>query len=199
MIMTGTRMTAKTTYDPDNDPYFQWLCKKVGIPSRRPYLKLAMELHGLIFRPGNAIETDANRANDGLQLRVEFMERYGAKGSSDNRGPCTMLEFLIGLARRMDFLMGDEENHLHTGYYFWRMIDNLRLYKLSDDRFDELNGEFFVQEAVDRVLFRTYETDGNGGLFPLRHSKKDQRKVEIWYQMQEWLLESGDVEANFLE
>ena len=196
MITTGKRMTARNTYEADNDPYFQWLCKKVGIPFRRQYIRLAEELHTMIFLPGSTIETDANRANDGLKLRVDFMERYGAKGSSSNRGPCSMLEFLIGLSGRMAFIMGEEGNPLHTSYYFWWMIENLRLTKLSDDRFDELNGEFFVQEAVDRVLYRTYEADGSGGLFPLKHSEKDQRTVEIWYQMQEWLLESGDVEVE---
>lgn len=196
MNMMDTRMTRTSTYEAECDPYFQWLCKKVGIPARKEYRKLAAELHELIFRPGNAIETDANRANDGLQLRVEFMGRYGAKGSSSNRGPCTMLEFLIGLARRMAFIMGSEENDLHTAHYFWAMIFNLRLGKLDDDRFDDLNGEFFTQEAVDRVLYRTYEADGSGGLFPLRNCRTDQRKVEIWYQMQNWLLESGDVEME---
>ena len=196
MITTETRMTPKNTYEADNDPYFQWLCKKVGIPAKRKYERLAKELHMLIFKPGSAIETDANRANDGLQLRVEFMERYGARGSSSNRGPCTMLEFLIGLAGRMAFIMGEEGNPLHTCYYFWQMIENLRLMKLSDDWFEEGHGDFFVQEAVDRVLYRTYDRDGRGGLFPLREPKNDQRTVEIWYQMQEWLLESGDVEVE---
>jgi hypothetical protein len=107
-----------------------------------------------------------------------------------------MLEFLIGLAGRMAFIMGEEGNPLHTGYYFWQMIENLRLGKLSDDRFDELNGSFFTQEAVDRVLYRTYDRNGRGGLFPLKNPEKDQRGVEIWYQMQEWLLESGDVEVE---
>ena len=195
MITTGM-MTPRTIYEAETDPYFQWLCKRVGIPARKKYEKLAAELHRTIFRPGNAIETDANRANDGLQLRVDFMERYGAHGSSDNRGPCTMFEFLIGLARRMAFIMGEENNPLHTSYYFWRMIENLRLKKLDDGRYDELNGDFFVREAVDRVLYRTYDADGNGGLFPLREAENDQRKVEIWYQMQQWLLESGDVEVE---
>lgn len=188
----NTTERMKTT----NDPYFQWLCKKVKIPEKRPYLRMAEELHRLIFKPGDAIDTDKNRANDGLQLRVGFMERYGPMGSSGNRGPCTMLEFLIGLAGRMAYIMGEEGNDLHTGHYFWSMIGNLRLTKLTDDRYDELNGDFFVQEAVDRVLFRTYEWDGSGGLFPLKRCRHDQRKTEIWYQMQNWLLESGDVELE---
>ena len=179
-----------------NDPYFQWLCRRVGIPERKKYLRMAEELHCLIFRPGDTIDTDKNRANDGLQLRVEFMERYGLIGSSANRGPCTMFEFLIGLAKRMSYVMGTDKNDLHTAHYFWAMIENLRLGKLTDDRYEELNGEFFVNEAVERVLFRNYEWDGSGGLFPLKHCRHDQRKTEIWYQMQNWLLESGDVELE---
>lgn len=182
--------------DPLNDPYFQWLCMRVGIPNEHPCLKMAAELHSLIFLPQEAIETDRNRANDGLQLRVEFIERYGIQGSSGNRGPCTMLEFLIGLSRRMSFVMGTDENDLHTKHYFWKLIENLRLGKLDDERWDILNGEFYVGEAVDRVLFRNYEWDGSGGLFPLKKCRHDQRKVEIWYQMQSWLLESGDVELE---
>lgn len=192
-------MTEKTAYhifDRDTDPYFQWLCKRAGIPRKHKYLRVAGELHGLLFRPGNAIETDANRANDGLQQRVIFMERYGPQGSSSSRGPCTMLEFLIGLSQRMSFIMGTEDNDLHTEFYFCRLLENLRLGKLTDDRYDELNGDFFVQEAVDRVLFRTYERDGSGGLFPLKRAFEDQRKVEIWYQMQQFLQESDDFLAE---
>ena len=194
MIMTETRMTARTTYEAESDPYFQWLCRMIDIPARKPYLKLAKELHGLIFLPQSAVETDANRANDGLQLRVDFMERYGARGSSANRGPCTMLEFLIGLAKRMEFIMDEEGNQLNTSHYFWQMIKNLRLIRMDDERFDSGNGEFFVQEAVDRVLFRTYEKDGSGGLFPLRHPNGDQRTVEIWYQMNQGLVEFSEFE-----
>ena len=179
------------------DPYFQWMCKRVGIsPDKKPYFRMAEELHRLIFQPGDAIETDKNRATDGLQLRVDFMERYGAQGSSTNRGPCTMLEFLIGLAYRMSFIMGTNENDLHTAHYFWEMINNLRLSKLDDDRYDELHGDFYVADAVDRVLYRNYDWDGKGGLFPLKRCLHDQRKIEIWYQMQSWLLESGDVEME---
>lgn len=189
-------MTEMTTSRALNDPYFQWLCMLIGVPTTRPYLRLAEELHSQVFKPGNDIETDSNRANDGLQLRVQFMMRYGAMGSSDNRGHCTMLEFLIAVAQRMSYVMGTDDNDLHTAHYFWCLIDNLRLSKLNDERYDALNGDFFVEEAVSRLTYRTYDWDGEGGLFPLKHCVHDQRKVEIWYQMQSWLLESGDVEVE---
>lgn len=196
-MMTRSPVTNETGFAQDRgDPYFQWLCKRVGIPRRMQYFRLAWELHRLIFRPGDTIETDKNRANDGLQLRVIFMQRYSASGSAVNRGPCTMLEFLIGLAGRMSYVMGADDNDLHTRHYFWKMIENLRLIKFSDERYEELNGDFFVSEATDRLLFRTYDSNGDGGLFPLKHPSKDQREVEIWYQMQSWLLESGDVQME---
>lgn len=181
MIMT-TRMM-----NPANDPYFQWLCKKVGVTERKPYRKMMELLHELIFRPTN--EMDGNRANDGLMLRVEFMQRYGEYGSATNRGACTILEFLIGLAKRMSFLMGEEGQPSKTEYYFWCLIRNLRLIKLDDEKYDDMNGEFFIEEAIQRVMDRTYDSNGDGGLFPLHSMDYDQRNADIWYQMQAWLNE----------
>ena len=177
-------MTTRT-----NDPYFEWLCKKVKVGAQygRSYTRLALELHSYKFDTRNLLPMDVNRAYDGLQLRVRFMERYGEVGSSTNRGPCTMLEFLVAIAGRMSFLMGNENQESKRPEYFWAMIRNVGLLKLTDERFDELNGDFFVFEAVDRVLERRYEANGLGGLFPLVHHLADQRDVEIWYQMQAWL------------
>ena len=183
-------MTDTTTRT--NDPYFEWLCRKVGIGAQygKPYVRLLSELHSYKFDTRALPELDVNRAYDGLGLRVIFMEKYGEVGSSTNRGACTMLEFLVALAGRMSFLMGDESQESLRPRYFYCMIRNLRLLKLTDERFDELNGEFFVLDAVQRVLERRYDADGDGGLFPLRHCvHEDMRTVEIWYQMQKWLSE----------
>lgn len=152
-------------------------------------MEMMRHLHELIFKPTARNEMDENRAMDGLQLRVQYMERYGEGGSSTNRGPCTMLEFLVGLAKRMSFLMGEENQPSKTQEYFWHLIKNLRLIKYDDERYSELNGEFFVDEAVQRVLDRTYDANGNGGLFPTRTVMADQRSMDIWMQMQAWLNE----------
>ena len=37
---------------------------------------------------------------------------------------------------------------------------------------------------------RRYKRSGEGGLFPLKNAAKDQRKVEIWYQLSSYLLEN---------
>ena len=135
---------------------------------------------------------DANRGNDGLQLRVDFQNEHGAWGSSTNRGPCSYLELLVGLAKRMSFLMHGEE-HSHTEFYFWHLIGNLGLIKCTDDRWHNMNGEFFVDDAIYRINERCFCAGGEGGLFPLRNPERDQRGVEIWYQMQAWLMENSDV------
>ena len=182
-----------------DDPYFDWLCRKVRIaPNRMGYLKLAYTLHhDFVFRCGR-IMMDKNRATDGLQLRVDFMTEYGPLGSSENRGPCTMLEFLIGLARRMSFLMGSEENPHRTAHYFWAMIENLGIRRLTDDQWDYCHGDFRVEDAVNRVLDRTYERNGRGGLFPLDILRPDDdaREMEIWYQMQLWLNEHSEISLD---
>lgn len=179
-----------------DDPYFDWLCRKVRIaPNRMGYLNMARSLHyNYIFRPGR-ITMDKNRATDGLQLRVDFMTEHGPFGSAVNRGPCTMFEFLIALARRMSFLMGSEENPHRTAHYFWAMIGNIGIRDLSDDRWEYRHGEFRVEDAVNRITDRTYETNGEGGLFPLKHLRfgDDVRNMEVWYQMQLWLGENSEI------
>lgn len=177
-----------------NDPYFDWLSIIIGLNknySRRNYIQLVTTLHATEYNP--LLPLDNNRGIDGLQLRVEFMNEHGAWGSATNRGPCSFLEFLVGVSRRMSFLMYGEGNHTGTEFYFWKLIDNLGLTKCTDDRWEYINGEFFVEDAIWRVNQRQYSYDGSGGLFPLRNPKEDQKNVEVWYQMNQWLIEQSDV------
>ena len=46
-----------------------------------------------------------------------------------------------------------------------------------------------VEEILNRVVWRTNESDGTGGLFPLSRPYLDQRDVEIWSQLNAFLLE----------
>jgi hypothetical protein len=89
--------------------------------------------------------------------------------------------------------MYGEGDKTYAEYYFWKLIENLGLSKCTDDKWYTINGDFFVEDAVYRVNDRLIGADGSGGLFPLRQPSRDQRGVEIWYQMQAWLLENTDV------
>lgn len=178
-----------------DDPYFDWLCMKIGVNPNNPkrnYGKMIRMLHGINYYP--MLVMDENRANAGIQLRVDFMQRHGQYGSSTNRGPCTLLEFMIGLASSMNFLMGGEDNPHHTEWYFWRMMRNLGLRKFTDDYWESCNGEMYVEDAADRIINRQFLPNGEGGLFPLMGNHGDQRMTEVWQQMQYWLGENSDID-----
>lgn len=178
------------------DLYFDWLYRKIGSSTSRKYRKLAAELHSIKFIPSYGVDMDRNRAIDGLNLRVDFMTEYGPYGSSTNRGACTMLEFLVGITKRMAFLMGSDDHPAFMGRYFLKLIKNLGLDKLEDDVYDILNGDFHTEDACYRFMNRLYDSDGKGGLFPLKHTHDDQRYVEIWYQMQAWMMENAILEMG---
>ena len=107
-----------------------------------------------------------------------------------------MLEFFIALAKRMSFLMNGNDSKHHSEYYFWSMMRNLGLTKLTDDNWHYLNGDFFIEDAIYRIQERLFEQNGNGGIFPLKHANGDQRCTEIWYQMQAWLSENCEIDLG---
>lgn len=165
------------------------------IIKNRNYFELARALHMYEFRA--KLPADKNRGMDGMQLRVEFMQRHGEYGSATNRGGCTILELLVAIARRMSFLMHGNSSDHRTAYYFWVLIRNLGLEKLTDENWYSSSGDFFVEDAVWRITDRQYDRNGKGGLFPLKHPMEDQRGVEIWYQMHAWLGENSDIDLDF--
>ena len=93
---------------------------------------------------------------------------------------------IAGLALRCEEnIMDDPQYGDRTGQWFWGMISNLGLGSMTDDRYDRA----YVDFVIDRFLNREYEPNGRGGLFTVEKSKKDLRRVEIWYQMC-WYLDS---------
>lgn len=171
---------------PLDELYFTWLYRQVAVeedrdPSRS-YLKLLRKLFTkeFIWIVGN----DDNRGEDGRDLRSEFLEEEHISDVDPNWAHlrCSMLELLIGLARRLSFHAEGEANS-----WFWTLIENLELERFNDnvrlpnDRVDQI---------LDRVIWRRYQPDGIGGLFPLYNwDGTDQTKVELWYQMHMYILE----------
>lgn len=134
------------------------------------------------------IPNDDNRIYDGLDLRQEFVDE---EEGGDLTGieawfsePCSFLEMVIALGRRMAFEAGQEPD-----YWFWTMMENLGFRIYVDDQWDG-QVEMLVSDIVNGVVNRTYRADGSEGLFPLRHPGHDQRGVELWYQQSQWLLEN---------
>ena len=174
--------------------YFKWLCGIVGSRQRvRDYGILLLTLHHTDFI--SYVDHDENRAYDGMELRDEFLEEVGRVdwGGLDMDAPCSLLEMMIGLARRMDFETSDPyEDDLgydRTAFWFWEMIDNLGLSEIDDETYAEEWCHDYVETVLQTLVERRYSYDGEGGLFPLSCAGEDQRDIEIWYQMSAYLAE----------
>lgn len=171
--------------------YYEWLCEIVRANTfERSYWLLIKTLHKKPFFW--SVPNDDNRAEDGKKLREDFIRETGSKPFLKEflDEPCTMLEMLIGLAKRMEELTADVEEGDRTVEWFWTILQNCGLGGFTDEAYEDLGGVAMVHYILDKVLGRTYKRNGDGGLFPLKYSKKDQRKVEIWYQMCEYIIEN---------
>lgn len=131
------------------------------------------------------VPNDDNRAEDGRALRSEWATQTGVEPDPEwlSLG-CSFLEMLIGLSRRLNFETDGGAHGVEN--WFWHLINNLGLTGYHDR--SNFKSED-VEDITSAVIWRTYDRYGNGGLFPLRRSRKDQRQIEIWYQLSEYLLQ----------
>lgn len=169
---------------PLDELYLNWLYECIDDPSitnpSRTYWNLAHHLYTKEYVW--LIPNDDNRLEDGRFLREEFCEDLRL----DDIDPdwmnleCSMLEMLIALSRRLSF-QGEGESR----DWFWHLIDNLDIRIADNKRFPKSR----VEQILDTVIWRTYDYDGMGGLFPLRFPRQDQREVELWDQLNAYLLE----------
>ena len=169
---------------PLESEYFEWLCAKVmrvEVPTPSiTHWYLLRELHNTEFIWVEAM--DENRADDGIELRTEFLGQVGLEADpSWLRLGCSVLEMLIAFSRRAAFQTGRSGKN-----WFWDMIENLGLKKFNDATPDTFMD---IPNTLERFLWRTYEPDGTGGLFPLKNTIHDQRKVEIWHQFCDYLVD----------
>lgn len=165
--------------------YFNWLCGIVGVDYDSHSFSFCIEtLYELPFY--SILGRDEDRGADGLELREEYAEE--TRLWADKTRPCSVLEMMIGLSRRMhDILEGTAEYEDRD--YFWMLMENLTLTSCNDEEWDELNFERDVRDIVYILLERKYRRSGRGGLFPMKDTCRDQRRKEIWYQMHEWIQE----------
>lgn len=161
--------------------YFEWLCRQISDPSNSKTRRLLHILHQTEFVW--LVSGDDNRAEDGTDLRSEFLDELDLSKSNlrSFEGGCSVLELLIAFSRIAYFETDDSEES-----WFWRMIQNLSS-SVSIDLLELSSND--VVAVLERFIWRNYDRKGNGGLFPMRRTRNDQRKIEIWYQFSEYLLE----------
>ena len=169
--------------------YFEWLLDKVRYKFVRTD-DYRLLLSYLFYREFTwLIPFDSNRAENGIGLRYEFETEHGFCGRNVDE-PCSVLEMLIALARdweheiTYDFHKGDR-----SAKWFWTMIDNLGLLNYPDFEFNE----YEIEEIIDVWLTRKFSKSGEGSIFPVKNWGSDQKQLEIWLQLQNYVLENCEI------
>lgn len=169
--------------EPLDDAYFRWLCAKVLPRHSDNYYGLLLCLHKTEFVW--VVHGDHNRAEEGVELRVHFLRETQNPGEPGwFELPASVLEVLIAFAMRANFQL----DTMSVSDWFWLMMRNLGLEdfrRIDRERVDE------IRKVLDTFIWRTYGSNGFGGLFPLREPPRDQRKVEIWYQFCDYVADQG--------
>ena len=163
--------------------YYEWLISRIEIGSNKKYYALFEIMHNTEFVW--FVPNDDNRIGDALQIRNDFFRTVHNRKYEDGDLSLewvSVLEVLIALSLRVAFTAGGE-----TPRWAWRLIKNLGLNKMSDNvsgvKLDK------IKTILEDLIWRNYDRTGRGGFFPLKQTLNDQTKVEIWYQMQEYVME----------
>lgn len=177
------------TGEPLDEVYFNWLYRQVapvGLKNpRRTYWRL---LHQLYTKPfAWFVPNDDNRMADGKDLRAEFLGEANISEPDEEwmALDCSVLEMLVAFSRRVAYIDLEEQP---ASVWFWRFLENIDLRSYVDAKPRD-DGE--IDAILNRLIWRNYEENGEGGLFPLSHPEEDQRKVELWYQANAYLIERG--------
>lgn len=171
--------------------YYDWLYDGVTESMSNNYSQLIAALWDKEFY--SILANDDNRGEDGLNLRYFYITEEAnlpdaALDELIDLGPCRCLEMIIALARRME---GELYGSVYDKYWddlFWELIENLGMIDFHNGRFYNSDSVHVVDNILARWLERGYGRDGVGGLFPISRPIHSQAKLEVWYQMMDYLL-----------
>lgn len=164
--------------------YYQWLtewAKTLCSPYGGPYDEL---MHDLYICPFEAyVAGDENRIEDVYRLHELFASENSIPKNEVDRAvsnlPVSLLEVMLAMAYRCENdIMGDGETDRLSAWFF-DMLCCAELDDMTDDNYDPV----YVEFVLERIIGRTYEKNGRGGLFIVNRPTRDLRKTELWYQM----------------
>lgn len=131
------------------------------------------------------VDRDENRASDGRNLRYDFLDDMGYQSNLEWLSmDASIFEMLVALANSASF-----QTDTPSRRWFWTFLRNVGLGDLTDDIYDDNARDHFTY-IIETVMHRRYDPSGLGGFFPLRNPERDQRDVELWYQLSAYLIEN---------
>ena len=130
--------------------YYDWLIGHVYDEDSNKYDKLLCFLFEEEFV--YTLKMDVNRAADGEDLRYRFSKESSytfpeIRLAMDR--PCSWLEMLVALSLRCEeSIMEDDAIGDRTGVWFWKMIVNLGLSGLTNNKFSRTDAVLCVALAA---------------------------------------------------
>jgi hypothetical protein len=178
-----------TTAKPLEERYFSWLYSKVratrdGAPGMS-YTEVCSSMHRVKF--DWHIPNDDNRAADGRELRVDFLNKEEHRDPNERDKEwleldASVFEVLVALCLRANFMID-----IPVELFFEMFLVNLNLQGCVDTG-KKQTGK--INRVIKKLNERQYSQNGQGGLFPLQNPPSDQRRVELWYQMSAYMTEN---------
>lgn len=168
--------------------YFDWLVFTIApdYHQRENYTELFFALYSTEFFW--TVSRDKNRAEDGLDLRVQFERETGEY--AEMCGPCNCLEMFVALAIRCEMeLMYDPDAGDRTDEWFWMMMANLGLDEFESNRFDF----YEVDDILWNFMNRNYGPNGEFCAFFDQKSctsfDSEFENIELAYQLNYFIKE----------
>lgn len=164
------------------EKYLSEIYREYGIYNKR-YSKLLSFLLEMPFYC--TLEEDESRLEDGRFLRKDLIEYGHLERWEDEIDDIriSVLEVILALAIRMDAEYTGDPCHPYPENIFWELLMNLGFRSFSNRDFKEQEAD----DILENWMNRKFERNGEGSLFPLRHSRRDQTRIPIWGQMNEYI------------
>lgn len=174
---------------PLDEIYLRWLYDQVALVDEADgsltYWKLFKQLYTTKFVW--FVRRDRDRSEEGKELRGLFLRTQGIDERDVDPAwmdiECSVLELVIRLAEHLE----DFETGGSMAYWFWHLLENIGLRGCHDAVRPYPAEE--IEDILVTIIFRQYSMHGDGGFFPRRGPCKDQRSIDLWYQLNGYVLE----------
>jgi hypothetical protein len=167
-----------------NLDYIEWLkTTRCDLDPHNQYCLLFRDLSALNFV--SIVDFDHNRIYEALYYREAY--------TGDTALPhdtVSMLEIIRTMAIKCEEVSFDAEHTNTVTEWFWQLLGNVGLDKFVDLDYHDLGGGEVVRNILCKIILRSYDHAGVGGLFPLRYPTENQRFIDLFYQMRAYVEEN---------
>ena len=188
------------------DSYFHWLQERSGITGPLSSMLADTEFVSL-YELDDILK---EKAKEDVRLKYAESVLEGDEYNDKNvetvcksiRGNCCLFEVIFCLADSINDMFDILEEDVEDGTkkFFGILLDNAGFSKYDEEDFDmhEAKVKAYWQKCIDRILTRSYEDDGKGGLFPIKLEEIDFKmyangvqinkieSISLWQQMNDW-------------